>query len=161
MVARSIDFLRRLVTLGLLTFSTALLAEGARELSWDDLVPNSDGILLDSNGEPAASPTPGFGTVPELSGAEVKLPGFVVPLDMSGETVSSFLLVPYFGACIHMPPPPPNQTVLVTVEEAIAMETMYYPVWVTGILKAENSTSALAEAGYKMQGLNVERFVSE
>lgn len=147
----------RLLLFGLITMflgSPWLYAEPV-ELGWDDLVPRSAAEFDD---DLPRSPVPSNGTVAELNGVEVKLPGFVVPLDMSGETVSSFLLVPYFGACIHQPPPPPNQTVFVTLKEAIALETMYYPVWVTGTLATERNSSDLAEAGYTMAGLSVERF---
>lgn len=147
----------RLLLLGLVMLlgSPSSLYAEPRELGWDDLVPDSATAL---NSDAAQSAVPSTGTVAALNGVEVKLPGFVVPLDMSGETVSSFLLVPYFGACIHQPPPPPNQTIFVTLKEAIAMETMYYPVWVTGTLATERNSSDLAEAGYTMAGFAVERF---
>ncbi|MEM1436526.1 MAG: DUF3299 domain-containing protein [Pseudomonadota bacterium] len=144
-----------LITLITLLLGAPTLRAEPRELGWDDLVPRS-AAQLEEDG--TLTPYPSSGTVPELNGVEVKLPGFVVPLDMTSETVSSFLLVPYFGACIHQPPPPPNQTVYVTLEDAIAMETMYYPVWVTGTLATERNSSDLAEAGYTMTGLAVERF---
>lgn len=143
-----------LILAALLCWPAALVAE-PKELAWDDLVPSSTAALQD---DAAQSAVPSTGTVAALNGVQVKLPGFVVPLDMSGETVSSFLLVPYFGACIHQPPPPPNQTVFVTLKDAIAVETMYYPVWVTGTLATQGTTSELADAGYTMTGLTVERF---
>ena len=155
---RSVQWL----TAGLLALlALAAQADAPRELSWDDLVPSDPAAELEGTEEADTFPSWSTGTVMELSGTQVKLPGFVVPLDMTGETVSSFLLVPYFGACIHQPPPPPNQTVFVTVKEAIALETMYYPVWVTGVIEAEGTTSELAEAGYQMTGEIVERFEYE
>ena len=97
-------------------------------------------------------------TVPELDGALVKLPGFVVPLDIVGDQVASFLLVPYFGACIHQPPPPPNQIVYVVLADPVELESMYDPVWVTGIMGLDSHTSMLAHAGYSMQGRSIEKY---
>lgn len=98
------------------------------------------------------------GVVPELNGENVKLPGFVVPLDVVGDKVASFLLVPYFGACIHVPPPPPNQIVYVEFEDPVKLESMYDPVWVTGKLGLEGHSSTLAKAGYSMKGTSLEEY---
>ncbi|MEM6710402.1 MAG: DUF3299 domain-containing protein [Pseudomonadota bacterium] len=149
------------ITVLLLGFGPGAVAdEGPRELNWDDLVPASGPLEIDADGQESPEQTPvyGSGTVAALSGDNIKLPGFVVPLDLEGEQVSSFLLVPYFGACIHYPPPPPNQTVFVELEDSIDIETMYYPVWVTGVLSTERMTSELAEAAYRMAGTAVEKF---
>ena len=44
----------------------------------------------------------------KMDGQLIKIPGFIAPLDWADETeLKEFLLVPYFGACIHLPPPPP------------------------------------------------------
>jgi len=55
--------------------------------------------------------------VKELNGQKVSIPGYLLPLEITGSSVTEFLLVPYFGACIHAPPPPPNQIVHVTYNE--------------------------------------------
>ena len=88
----------------------------------------------------------------KLDGAFVKLPGFIAPLEFSDEVITEFLLVPYFGACVHVPPPPANQTVLVkTVEgHGIEADDAYDPVWIMGELTTERATTDLAEAGYYM-----------
>ena len=70
--------------------------------------------------------------VPELDGHVIKLPGYVLPLDFEGTLVKSFLLVPYVGACIHVPPPPPNQIVFVQLKQGFKSNELYAPVWVTG-----------------------------
>ena len=62
-----------------------------------------------------------------------------------------FLLVPYFGACIHVPPPPSNQIVHVTSELGVLLDALYQPFWIEGPLKVEQTSSELAEAGYQMQ----------
>lgn len=86
----------------------------------------------------------------ELNGKKIKLPGFVSPLDENNGMVTEFLLVPYFGACIHAPPPPLNQTLLVKPQKdkSVSMDKIYEPVWVTGTLSTEGATTDLAQAGY-------------
>jgi hypothetical protein len=80
----------------------------------------------------------------------VRIPGFVVPLEFDDEqTITQFFLVPYFGACIHMPPPPPNQLIYVSYPEGLKLEALYDPLWVTGLLKTsliENETAISAYA---------------
>jgi len=97
---------------------------------------------------------------PAMNGKKVKIPGFISPLETDEKkgTVTEFLLVPYFGACIHVPPPPVNQTVLVKPLEgkSIGMERMYEPVWVLGTLTAETVTTDLAQAGYQIKDGRVE-----
>jgi hypothetical protein len=72
--------------------------------------------------------------VGELDGTTIRMPGFVLPIEYAGTKVTEFLLVPWVGACIHTPPPPPNQIVHVVVDESMARESggMFEPVWVTG-----------------------------
>ena len=83
----------------------------------------------------------------------VRVPGFIAPLEYSDDLITEFLLVPYFGACIHTPPPPANQTVLVQVAEGqgIKPEDSYNPIWVMGKLTTEETTTELAAAGYYIQ----------
>lgn len=70
--------------------------------------------------------------VPDLDGRDIKLAGYVLPLNFEGTSVKSFLLVPYVGACIHVPPPPPNQIVHVETDKPFLSESLFAPVWVTG-----------------------------
>ena len=72
--------------------------------------------------------------VGELDGTTIRMPGFILPIEFAGTRVTEFLLVPWVGACIHTPPPPPNQIVHVVVDESKAQESrgMFEPVWVTG-----------------------------
>jgi len=95
-----------------------------------------------------------------LDGSAARLSGFVVPLDNTQDGIREFLLVPYFGACIHTPPPPANQIVHViagqTVKGLHAMDT----VKVSGILKAARYASAdMGVSGYEISPASVERFV--
>ena len=86
--------------------------------------------------------------VDELDGKAVKIPGFVLPLEYDGIEISEFLLVPYFGACIHTPPPPANQIIRGSLAETYELEEITRPVWITGRLKTGRVTSKLSEAGY-------------
>ena len=87
-----------------------------------------------------------------LNGAYIKLPGFIAPLEFDKEIITEFLLVPYFGACVHVPPPPANQTILVKTAEGygIKADDAYDPVWIMGELTTQGVTTDLAEAGYFM-----------
>jgi len=94
-----------------------------------------------------------------LEGAAVRLPGYVVPLEASGRGVKEFLLVPYFGACIHSPPPPSNQIVHVRLQRPVpgvhAMDT----VWISGTLRGERSDSRAGISSYAMDAVAVEQYV--
>lgn len=90
----------------------------------------------------------------------IKLPGFIAPLEYSGELITEFLLVPYFGACIHVPPPPVNQTVLVKTAEGQGIDPLdsYDPIWVIGKITAEGTVTDLANAGYYVQDALIEPY---
>ena len=95
----------------------------------------------------------------ELDGEKVRIPGFVVPLEYDEKQVSSFLLVPYFGACIHVPPPPSNQVVHVTTGSyGPDPGQMWDPVWVSGTLRTEHISSELGEAGYRLEADLIEPY---
>lgn len=80
----------------------------------------------------------------ELDGQNVRMPGYILPLEFSGKDITEFLLVPYVGACIHTPPPPPNQIVHVKSDKPIANVTVFSPVWVTGRLSAVSAKKSLS-----------------
>lgn len=95
-------------------------------------------------------------TVPSLSGREVRLGGYPVPLETDSKGRSTeFFLVPYPGACIHVPPPPPNQIVMVRYPSGIALEDIYAPLWVDGTLRIEPVSNELADAAYVMSAAEV------
>lgn len=81
--------------------------------------------------------------VQELHGQHVKLPGYLLPLEFDEKKVTEFLLVPWFGACIHTPPPPPNQIVFVTAEKGYGGLKQFSPVWVWGEIKVKNTKKSL------------------
>ncbi len=78
--------------------------------------------------------------------------GFIAPLTYEGELITEFLLAPYFGACIHVPAPPPNQAVMVTLAEGegLSIEDSWGAVWVTGTLTIDAADTELAEASYSI-----------
>jgi len=86
-----------------------------------------------------------------LNGLKARIAGFVIPLEKNGEIVTEFLLVPYFGACIHTPPPAQNQLIHVRVLHATLGLKMMDPVWVSGKLSVEPVNTGMGAAGYQMQ----------
>ncbi len=88
--------------------------------------------------------------VTSFDGKRIKIPGFVLPLEFSGSKVSEFLFVPYFGACIHSPPPPANQIILGSPEKSFELDNISRPVWITGKLKTGRTSSKLGEAGFTL-----------
>jgi hypothetical protein len=97
-----------------------------------------------------------------FDGARVKIPGFMVPLEDDAEKVREFLLVPYMGACIHTPPPPPNQIVLVRMAQgkSAAMD-WYSPVWVEGVFRISKAGSMYGDAAYTLAGLSTSKYERE
>jgi hypothetical protein len=98
--------------------------------------------------------------VESLNNKIVKLTGFIVTLEGDGKAVSEFLLVPYFGACIHVPPPPSNQIVLVrTGARRFKVDQMFDTVSVTGRMRTERAHNELANASYIIEAAQVEPYV--
>jgi len=101
--------------------------------------------------------------VQNLDGKNVRIPGYVLPTELSDGKVVEFLLVPYVGACVHTPPPPANQMVHVKVDEGFTSEGLFAPVWVTGQMTTAMSTQSLSlndgttevEAGYQIMASDV------
>lgn len=104
----------------------------------------------------------------KLNDKQVQLSGYLLPLDMLGKKIREFLLVPFVGACIHVPPPPPNQIVHAISEKPITftMNDLFRPVTVTGLLKAKSGSQELylvdgssdIDIGYVMEAETVERY---
>ena len=149
-----------------------------RELEWEELMPEGwdpfaalDALTSDELGrlsddsvqavelfnayQEAVRSAP---VVTELDGQQVRLPGFMVPLDFENTEISEFLLVPYFGACIHVPPPPSNQIVYVKTVAAYPMRELFDPVWVTGELRTEAHLNDVGDAGYTLQATIIEPY---
>lgn len=88
---------------------------------------------------------------PAIQNEKIEISGFIVPLDSSDSTtIEEFLLVPYFGACIHVPPPPSNQVIHVTLDKPLKGFQMMDPVTVTGALKPSHVDTPFGSAGYQL-----------
>ena len=152
-------------------------AAPVRQLKWEEMVPagwdpaarlrNRGDLSRIQDGDPKADALlrevreiwDAAPTRPELNGQKVRLPGYLVPLEGQAGEWKEFLLVPYFGACIHSPPPPANQ--IVHVKAAVpakglrSMDT----VWVTGTLRTERRDTDMGVSGYTLEGAVVEKYV--
>ncbi len=140
-----------------------------KEFTWDDLIPadyRPEAVFaqMDVNsmqdGDPKAAEAmeklralwKDAPVVKELDGRKIKLGGFAVPLDGDGKITTEFLLVPYYGACIHVPPPPANQAILITLDKPQdIIKQPFDAVWVEGVIKIERFSNELADAGYAMK----------
>jgi hypothetical protein len=101
-------------------------------------------------------------TLKKLDGKLVRIPGFVVPLDDFQEEGAEFLLVPYYGACVHTPPPPPNQIVMVAMAGKKSVKlNLFDAVWMSGRLKIATVESPYGAVGYQLEGLKVEPYSSK
>jgi uncharacterized protein len=100
----------------------------------------------------------------ELDGRQVRIPGYLLPLEFEGTSIKEFLLVPYVGACIHTPPPPANQIIHVKADEAFSAQGLFTPVWVTGKLSTEGSKQSVGlsdgtstfDVGYNLNASSVQ-----
>ena len=156
--------------------STAAQAQAAQELGWDELVPtgwkpsphlqmlaNKISSLIDDS--PAANSYmaalrkewDNAPTRTDLDGKRIKIPGFVMAIDTDVGRKKSFLWVPYYGACVHSPPPPANQIIHVRPTKPVDFPTME-TVWVQGIIKAHRSTNGESVTGYEVEHAKVELY---
>ena len=130
------------------------------ELYWEDMIPEGYVVppsAIDHNGD-MTQLEPDAPLKEELNEQYVKIPGFVVPLEGDADNISEFLLVPYFGACIHVPPPPSNQIVYVKFSEGVPIDNLYDAVWVTGVLSTDGWKGDIATVGYTLKGELVSAF---
>lgn len=160
-----IKFISGMFTVLLLIAGNDLLAAQAQQIGWDDLMPedwNPEKVFQDMTDEE-------FNALPEdtyqvmlkkvqaeidaapvvdtLNGKQVRIPGYIVPLEVNNTSISEFLLVPYFGACTHTPPPPANQIIYSKINTQYTLDDIYQPVWISGTLKTGRVKSQLNEVG--------------
>ena len=89
--------------------------------------------------------------VASMDGKKIRIPGFIVPLEFENEEmVIQFFFVPFFGACLHLPPPPPNQIILVDFPEGVPLKSLYTAFWISGELKTSLIEKDIATAAYTM-----------
>lgn len=151
------------------------MVNGYQEIAWESLIPKDwdpmapfKGLKLDqlTDDDPRADAAlwkakkywKDAPVDPSMEGKPVRLPGFVVSLDREGEALKEFLLVPYFGACIHVPPPPANQIIHVRSAKAIKHVRTMDAVWISGVLKVERSDSSMGASSYSMKAVSVEPY---
>ena len=141
------------------------LSNSYQEITWDDLIPPgiaySEIIGQGEYDEQNDTWAPIFDANATklntaLDGKEVKVPGYIIPLDVGADGVTSFVLVPYVGACIHVPPPPPNQLIFVTSDTPWPNENLWDAVWVSGRLSAKLQSTEIAEIGYEIAADKIE-----
>lgn len=104
-----------------------------------------------------------------LNGTDVKIAGYLLPLEFSEKGEKDFLLVPYVGACVHVPPPPANQLVLVRLAKKMVVKDLYTPVWISGQMKTKQSSKALnlvdgsrnVTVGYHIDGAHAEIYTNK
>lgn len=136
-----------------------------REITWDDLIPVGVpyGEIIGEGfvDEQRDTWLPAFDKNalllnPDLNGSFVKIPGYIVPIDQTALGVTSFVLVPYVGACVHTPPPPPNQLIFVETAEPWSLDALWDPVWVTGNISHDMQVTDIAQSGYALQASSIE-----
>lgn len=93
-----------------------------------------------------------------LDGKVVRIPGFMVPLEDNMKVVTEFLLVPSPQACIHVPPPPPNQMVLVEMKSTSEAKVEFGPIWIYGVLKLHSKRHLYGESSFVMEGQHIEPY---
>lgn len=161
---------RKLLAAGLagVTIPRVGFAATPREITWDDLippgVPYAEIIGEGELDEEADTWNPIFDANATklntaLHGAYVRLPGFILPLELGADGVTEFVLVPYVGACIHTPPPPPNQLVLVRAIDPWPSDDLWDPVWVEGRMSTQLMSTEVAETGYAMIADKIELYI--
>ena len=148
---------------------------GFRTVKWDELVPADWDPMKDfkgmdfnvlSDADPRAATMlkklreawDNAPTNPSLEGQGVRIPGFVVPLEEGKDGLKEFLLVPYFGACIHSPPPPANQIIHVRPKTPVTGVRSMDAVWVSGPLVAARTDTYMGAGGYRIDALKVEPY---
>ncbi|MCG6118099.1 MAG: DUF3299 domain-containing protein [Aquimonas sp.] len=156
--------LRRFSALVLLAALTALLASAhasVRIIDWLELMPEEELSALQDIPEVdhlGMMETPDYSDsnpVLAMNGAEGRLPGYIVPLSITSDNkISEFFVVPYFGACIHVPPPPPNQIVYAKPETPIDMTEIWAAYWIYGTIEVKPTRNAVAQSFYV---INVEK----
>ena len=144
---------------------TSVMARTPTEVMWDDLIPFGvpyseivgNGVIDFENDtwkpEYDANATK-FNTT--LEGAYVRMPGYIIPFVGDADGITEFLLVPYVGACIHVPPPPPNQLVYVRSDKPWPTSGLWEAIWVTGTMSLELQDTTLATIGYALESDSIE-----
>jgi uncharacterized protein len=168
------------------TFSHQTLSEESqpvpKEIDWDELIPEGyrqDNILakyqsrIDSLQDNSEESWQLYQAIEEemtnaplnekLNEQWIKLPGFIAPFKHKDTLITEFLLVPYFGACIHVPPPPTNQIVFVKTAQGhgIEIDDIFQPFWVMGQISVQRKKTDVGEAGYRISEATIASYEQE
>lgn len=156
------------IATALIALPRVVSAAAPREITWDDLIPPgvpyseiiAEGELDEENDywRPIFDEN-STKLNPALADAYIKMPGFIIPIDISADGVTSFILVPYVGACIHVPPPPPNQLVFVSTKVPWPSERLWEAVWVTGTMQNKVQYTEVADTGYELEADWIEIYI--
>jgi hypothetical protein len=130
-----------------------------REIDWLELLPPEDLKALEEMPEIShdgqmqmPQVMASTKTVAAMDGVRGKVPGYLVPLAFDeNQRVTELFLVPYFGACIHVPPPPPNQLIYIKPKNPIEIGNLWDAYWVHGTVRAQLVQNAMATAAYSLE----------
>lgn len=144
----------------------AAFAKDYIELNWTDLIPIGQQAvppvlqsMIQHDGPDMSSQQPASqGVRRDWNGQIVRLPGFIVPIEYSGTGVTAFILVPFVGACVHVPPPPANQLVFVTTEKPYESSGLFEPVNVVGMFGTASISTQIADIAYALSADYIEPF---
>ncbi|WP_167386756.1 DUF3299 domain-containing protein [Aeromonas cavernicola] len=134
------------------------MAADYKTIDWDLLIPEGEKLLppsLPDHENPMSVPQPVGGVNKKLDQQDIRIPGFVVPLEGNAKIITAFLLVPYFGACIHVPPPPTNQVIYVSYPKGAPVDDLWDAVWVKGKMRTASSSHDMANASYSLEAVEV------
>lgn len=167
MVISSMTRRTMMASLGALGLTPHLAwAEDYIDLDWKDLIPEGQttiptvlqGLFEHDEGLPSSEQPHSKGVRSDWNGQIVRLPGFIVPIDYTGSGVTAFILVPFVGACVHVPPPPANQLVFVTTQDPYESSGMFEPVNVIGMFGVSSLSTQLADIAYALSADRIEPF---
>jgi hypothetical protein len=145
--------------------SKAYYEEALAELKADEI--DVDGLLAIRDEITEKRRARGTAANTELNGKNIRIPGYLLPLEFEDKKVIEFLLVPWVGACIHTPPPSPNQIIHVKLNKGFDIgDDIYMPVWVNGMIKTEKNNPELSfvdgkqniDVSYVMQADEIELY---
>lgn len=165
MVIRSANRRAVLAGLGAITLTPrTALADDVINLEWSDLLPDGQNAIPpslqgllghDESALPSSQQPQSSGVRTDWNGQIVSLPGFIVPIDYSGTGVTAFILVPYVGACVHVPPPPANQLVFVTSPTPYESSGLFEAVTVEGMFGTASTSTQLADIAYALSAESI------
>jgi hypothetical protein len=90
--------------------------------------------------------------IEDFNNQRIRIPGFIVPLvSDEKQNISEFFIVPYFGACLHFPPPPPNQILHVKTDKKVRLNNLQDAFWFEGQIKIEITNNLLGKAAYSLR----------